>query len=129
MDYFWKALSIAFIVIIVSCLIEKNEKDIYVLLTISACIIIGFVAAHYLSPAMDLLKQLQRVGGIHWDMLTILIKATGIGFISEIMSCICIDSGNSGLGKLIQIMSTSLILSMSIPLFETLLETLQNVLG
>ena len=129
MDYYWKGISIVFIVILVGCLIGKNERDVYALITLAACILIGLISATYLSPAIALLKKLQSAGEIHWEMLIVLIKTTGIGFVSEVMTCICADTGNSGLGKIVQIMSTALILSMSIPLFETLLETIQSVLA
>ena len=78
---------------------------------------------------MDLLSRLKDMAGISSQMLSILIKAAGIGLVSELASLICSDAGDNALGKAVQLLSNGVILWISLPLMEELLELLQEVLG
>jgi hypothetical protein len=42
---------------------------------------------------------------------------------------ICTDAGNTALAKTVQILTTAMILWLSIPLFESLLDLVQAILG
>jgi hypothetical protein len=49
--------------------------------------------------------------------------------IGELAGLICSDAGNAALAKSIQILTTAVILWLSIPLFESLLDLVQAILG
>ena len=69
------------------------------------------------------------MGNLRSDLLGILLKAVGIGLISEIAAVVCSDSGNAGLGKMIQLIGSVVILWLSIPVFQALLDLVQTILG
>ena len=87
------------------------------------------VVAGFLEPVLDFWKQLQQVGQLDETWLTILMKVVGIGLIAEVASLVCADAGNGSLGKAIQILAAAVILWLSIPLLEGLLELVQRILG
>ena len=62
-------------------------------------------------------------------MVEILMKSTGIGIITEIANLVCKDAGNESMGKSMQLLGTAVILYLSLPLFQTLIELLQKILG
>ena len=58
----------------------------------------------------------------------LLIKITGIAFLSEFAVSICKDSGESAIATMIEIGTKIIIISMSIPIISSLLEIILSVL-
>lgn len=107
----------------------KQGKEAGLLLTLAVCCMLGVLALSYLEPVVALIRQLQDMADLDTQMLQILLKAVGIGIIGEIASLICSDAGNAALGKALQLLSAAVILWLSIPLVNALLELLEKILG
>ena len=104
-------------------------KEISTILAITVCCLTGLTALRYLQPVLEFLKKLEDLGGLDEVMIEILLKATGIGILSEIANLVCKDAGNESMGKSMQLLGTAVILYLSLPLFQTLIELLQKRLG
>ena len=104
-------------------------KEIATILAITVCCLTGLTALRYLQPVLDFLKKLENLGGLDEVMVEILMKSTGIGIITEIANLVCKDAGNESMGKSMQLLGTAVILYLSLPLFQTLIELLQKILG
>ena len=89
----------------------------------------AMAALHYLQPVLQFLDTLEDIGGLDDDMVKLLLKASGIGLITEIAVLVCKDAGNESMGKSMQLMGVAVILYLSMPLFTALLELLQQILG
>lgn len=124
-----QASAAALLAMILCLMLSKQGKETGILLSLAVCCMICVIALRYLEPVMDFLNQLEDLGGLDSNMVTILLKAAGIGFLSEIASLVCADAGNSSLGKSLQILGSAVILWLSIPLFRGLLELIQQILG
>jgi stage III sporulation protein AD len=74
-------------------------------------------------------ENLQSVGGMNDEYLSILLKVVGIGFLAEITSLVCADAVNATLGKVLQILASCVILWLSLPLLNGLIELVQDILG
>ena len=61
-------------------------------------------------------------------MLGILLKAVGIGLVSEIAGLVCNDAGNGSLGKTLQMLGSAVILYLSLPIFTAMLELIREIL-
>ena len=129
MALFWKAAAGVMISAVLVLVIEKNEKDLALLLTMAAFIMTVIAAFALLEPVVGFLKQLENLSNMKSDILGTLLKVVGIGLITEIVAVICQDSGKSSLARGMQLLGSALILSLSIPVFETLLELIQTILG
>ena len=129
MDLYLKASATVLVAVVLILSLGSKGKEFGVLLGIGVCCMLALSAIGYLRPVMDFLEKLERVGGLDSGMLEILLKISGIGFISEIAVLICGDSGNASLGKGLQLLGSALILCLSLPVFEMLLELIENLLG
>lgn len=129
MENFLKASAGVLIAVVLCLVLSKKDKDIALLLTTAVCCMVAGVAISFLSPVIDLLQQLQILGQLDNQILEILLKSAGIGLLAEITNVICADSGNAALGKVILVLSSAVILWLSIPLLNALLELLQKTLG
>lgn len=129
MTAYWQVLGIVLIAVIMGAALQKQGKDITLLLGIAACSMVLIVAMQYLSPVIALIQSLQSLCGMDSQILKILLKAVGVGLIAEIACLICNDSGNAAMGKGIQILATAAVLWLSIPLITELMEILQKIMG
>ena len=124
-----KAAGAALIASIVGLALNKQAKDMQILLVIAGCCMVAGIAATYLRPILDLLQELQELGNLNSELTGILIRAAGIGLISELACMICSDAGNASLGKTVQILGAAVVLYLAIPVFRGLIELIQGVLG
>lgn len=129
MEVFLKIVAGAMIGLIMYLVMSKQNKDFSLLLTICICCMILVSCAGYLSPIIAFLKRLENLGGLDSGIIDILLRSVGIGFISQVSAMVCNDAGNSSLAKTIQFAATALILWISLPLFESMLELVTGILG
>lgn len=128
MDLFIKTTAGIFFGLVLIVTLSKQSKDTATILSIGVCCMAGVVAFYYLQPVVAFLQALQDKTGIDGKYFEILLKAVGIALLGELSSLICIDAGNSSLGKILQVLSSAVILWLSIPLLEKLLELVDGVL-
>lgn len=129
MDIFLKAVAGVLIALVICIVLAKQGKDMSLLLSILVCCMVVTAAITYLQPVIDFFRRLQSIGNLDSEIVSILMKAVGIGFLAEITSLICSDAGSASLGKGLQILATCVILWISIPLFNELIELIENILG
>lgn len=117
------------IAVILVLSLKNHNKEIGSILAMAACCMTAMTALHYLQPVVDFLHTLQNIGGLDRNMVSTLLKVTGIGIVSEIANLVCKDAGNESMGKSMQLLGTAVILYLSMPLFTALIELLQKILG
>lgn len=129
MGMFLRAFGAIMIAVILTLTLSKQEKELSLLLTIGVCCMVMLVALEYLSPVVDFIHRLEALcdGGKGW--IGILLKAVGIGLVAEIAALVCTDAGNGSLGKSLQFLASAVIVYLSIPVFNGLMDLLQQILG
>lgn len=128
MDVFIKAACGALVALLIYLILAKQGKDVSLLLTVAACCMIAAAAVNYLEPVVGFFEKLQNLGQLDSEMFGIILKAVGMGILAEITALICADAGNSALGKTLQFLATAVILWMSVPLFTSLIELVEEIL-
>lgn len=129
MTAFLQAAAAVLLAVVLGLMLNKQGKDMGTVLSIAVCCMVAMIAISYLQPVVEFLQKLETLGGLDESMVGILLKAVGIGFVAEIAGLVCSDAGNSSLGKSIQILGSAVILWLSIPLFNSLIELVQEILG
>lgn len=129
MDLFWKTLGAALVSGILTMVLDRQSRDYSIMVTVAACGMMAIVAGKFLSPVLDYLGKLETLGDLRSDMLLELLKIFGIGMSGEMAATVCIDAGNSSLGKGIRFLSNAAILYLSIPIYASLTGLLVQILG
>ena len=129
MDICLKIMGGILIAVILRLLLIKQGSEISLLLCLAVCSMVVVSTFAYLSPVLDFVRRLMQLSNINSEVMEILLKTVGIGLLSQVVCLICEDAGNKSLGKLSTITATILILSISIPILEKMLELLEIVLG
>ena len=128
MEIFLKSTVCILITVILTITISRQSQDISLLLVVSVSCMAGVIAVKQLTPVFDFFSQLQALGKLDSGMIGILMKSVGIGIVAEIAGLICEDSGNAALGKTLKYLATTIILCISLPLFTSLLELVEEML-
>jgi len=129
MNIFFKACAGVLIALILWLCLNKNSKDMAVLLSVAVCVTVLIAAIAFLQPVADFIVKIQKIGNLDDSLVAVVLKAVGIGLISEVCVLVCKDAGNESVGKVLQTMASAVILWLSIPVFEKLLTLLDEILG
>lgn len=124
-----KSIGIAIVTVVICLFVSKQNKDIAILISIAACCVIFLYAMRYLETILAFINDLKILGNLDSSFLGILLKAVGIGLISEITGLICADAGNTALGKTVQLIASFGILWLALPLFTSLIDIINKILG
>ena len=129
MELFLKACGAVLLTVILVLSFNTQSRDLSLVLLIGVCCMTALVALNYLEPVIDFIRQLEQLGNIDGSVVRILLKAVGIGLISEIAALICSDAGSNSLGKGIQFLGSAVILWLSLPMFTMLMDLLRQIVG
>ena len=129
MDRFFQAAAGIMAAVIMWIILSKQGKEYALILSLGACCLVLVGAFRFLDPVLDLLRKLQSLGNLQPEWLSVMLKAVGIGLVVEMGSLICSDAGNSALAKTLQILGAVAVLWLSIPLINSLIALLEQILG
>lgn len=129
MNDFFKASALILISIILCLVLSVQNKYFPAMISMLVCAIVSIAAMVYIKPVLDFLEELKNMS--QWDtvLFSILMKSAGIGIIMQIITLLCNDSGNTALGKSVQLLGTAVILWISLPLFTELIKLVNDLLG
>ncbi len=123
-----KIIGIAFIALIIIIMLKQYRPEYAIFISILTGILILFLVMDRLTGIINLIETIQDKFSINTKFIALLIKITGIAFLSEFAVSICKDSGEAAIASKIEIGSKIIIISMSIPIISSLLEIILKIL-
>lgn len=123
-----KIIGIGLIALIMSIIIKQHRPEFAIYISLIAGALILTLVFGKISGIITLLTNLANRSSINQDFLFLLIKITGIAFLTEFAVSICKDSGESAIATKIDIGGKVTIIAISIPIISSLLETIIKVL-
>ena len=129
MERFFQVSAGIMAAVILWIVLSRQGKEYALLLSIGASCIVLVVMLRFLEPVLELVEKIQTLGNLQPEWLSILLKAVGIGMVSEIGALICTDAGNATLGRTLQILGAAAVLWLSVPLVNSLFGLLEQILG
>ena len=123
-----KIIGIGLIALIIIILLKQYRPEFAIYISLLAGVLILILVMDDLKGIISLLQTLASKASINSTFLTLLIKITGIAFISEFAVSICKDSGEGAIASKIEIGSKIVIISMSMPIISSLLEIVLKIL-
>lgn len=129
MEGFFQAAAGILAAVVVWIVLSRQSKEYALLLSICACCLALAVTVQFLEPVLELVEQLRTLGDLQPEWLGVMLKAVGIGLVVEIGGLVCSDAGNGAMAKTLQALGTAAVLWLSVPLMNSLIELLQQILG
>ena len=123
-----KIVGIALIALVIIILLKQYKPEFAIYISIFTGILILILVMDKLSGIINLIKSIVNQSYINTEFITLLIKITGIAFLSEFAVSICKDSGEAAIASKIEIGSKIIIITMAIPILSSLLELILKLL-
>lgn len=123
-----KIIGVGLIALIIIILLKQYKPEFVIYVSLIAGAIIIFMVLDKLTGIVDLLTNLSNKAGINNQFLGILLKITGIAFLTEFAVSICNDSGESAIANKIDLGGKIIIIAISIPIISALLELIIKIL-
>ena len=123
-----KIIGIGLVSLIIIIILKQYRPEFAVYVSILAGIFILVLSISQISGVINLLKSLASKANINSEFLGIILKITGIAILTEFAVSICQDSGESSIANKIDIGGKVMIITISIPIISSLLETILKVL-
>ena len=123
-----KIIGVAFIAVIIIVILKQYRPEFAIYASIIAGVLILTLASGTLSGIIDMITSISSKTNINSEFLIILIKITGIAILTEFAVSICKDSGESAIASKVDIGGKIIIVSMSIPIINALINTVVKIL-
>lgn len=123
-----RIIGVGLIALIIIILLKQYKPEFAIYISLLTGVLILLLVADELSGIINLLQSFADKVSINSTFLVLLIKITGIAFLSEFAVSICKDSGEAAIASKIEIGTKIIIISMSIPIISSLLEIILSVL-
>ncbi len=123
-----KIIGVGLIALITIIIIKQYKPEFAIYISIIAGVIILYMIIDQLESIINLLQSISEKSGVSSQFLGLLLKITGIAFLTEFAISICKDAGEGAIASKIEIGSKVIIISMSIPIVSNLLEVILKLL-
>lgn len=123
-----QVIGVALISVFLIVILKQYKPEFVIYVSIIAGILIFSLIVPKLSAVMDLLNNLSSRLGVNSDFFAILLKITGIAYLSEFATNICKDSGETAIASKVELGAKLIIIAMSIPILGAVIEAIINIL-
>ena len=123
-----KIIGIGLLGLIIVVILKQHKPEYAIYVSMAAGVLILFLSIEKLTGIINLLNSIATRTYINQNFLEILLKITGIAFVTEFAVSICTDAGEKAIANKIEIGSKVIIITMSIPIITSLLELVIEIL-
>ena len=123
-----KIIAIALVAVVLIILLKQYKPEFALYISLLTGILIIILVMDKLTGIIQLIESISNKANINNQFIAILIKITGIAFLSEFAVSICKDAGETAISNKIEIGTKIIIISMSIPIISSLLEIILKIL-
>lgn len=120
-------VSLSLVSMCIIVLLKQYKKEYAILATILVCSIILSFAFSKVKSIIFLLNGLVDKIGIEKEFFEILLKITGIAYLVDFGANVCRDAEETALASKLEFAGKTIIVTMSIPIIVTLIETITSV--
>lgn len=128
MEEIIKIVGIGLVALVIIIILKQYKPEFAIYVSIIAGILILFIAMEKITGIINLLQSISDKTYINKKFLGILLKITGIAFLTEFAVSVCADAGEKAIANKIEIGSKVVIITMSIPIITSLLELIIEIL-
>lgn len=125
---FVKILFLGIITAVASLIVKQIKPEIAFFITLTGCILILFEIVALFSEIVETFLHLSDLTGIDTEVFQIVLKIIGIGYLTEFISNLCADSGLNSVADKILLGGKVVIMLVSLPIINTLIEIVMSLM-
>ncbi len=105
-------------------LIRQYRPELAMQISIALGVAVFLLLSAQLSGITQVLQAMFNRAGIHQEYFLILLKATGVAFVTEFTAQTCRDAGEGGVAQKMEIAGKVLIVFLALPVLTTMMQQL-----
>ena len=121
-------VGIALVSVFIILLLKQYKPEFVIHVSIVSGILIFSMILPKMTAILELLNEFTDKLGVNSQFFSILLKITGIAYLSEFATNLCKDSGETAVASKVELSAKVIIIAMSIPILGSVIETLINIL-
>ncbi len=125
----FQLVGIAFLTAVAALLLKGTKPELAFAVTIAGSIILLLIALELFSGSISIFQEIASATGIHSALIKAILKMIGIGYLVEFSAGILHDFGQDSLADKLVFCGKILVLVLAIPILESLLALIQDLLG
>lgn len=123
-----KIISVGLVTVVLAMLIKQYRSDFSILVSVCGGLIIFIMLISGLEKIIDEIFNLSNTVGIKSELFVPVIKAIGVGYITEFVSDIAEDNGNKLLSNKIILGGKISIFMLALPIIKNLVNTILGLI-
>ena len=128
MDEVFKIIGVALITTVAVLVIKPSKPEIAMLIGVAGSIIVFLFIVNLLEDVIGLFDYIMAKTNLDSDIMMLLVKIVGVGYITEFSSNICSDSGNTAVASKILLAGKLTIFVLAIPIITSLVELIVSIM-
>lgn len=121
-----KILGIAFLTSIAAILIKPTKPEISFAITIAGAILILLILIDYFKAMIAIIDMIATETNISNELIKMLFKIVGVGYISEFGAGVLSDFGNNNLADKVNLAGKIIIIILALPIIENVLQLIKG---
>ena len=113
---------------ILAVTVQQQKKELALVLTVAAGALLLWEASQYLQKILEGLKQMAAEAGLAGDHIKLLLKLMAISYVVEFGSEVCKDAEQQSLAAKIQLGGKLMMAALALPIFQSLMEVVTELL-
>lgn len=126
MDFF-SIVGIGLVGVILASLVRQTKPDFAILITLATSAFIFYAVLSQIRDLLDWWAEMGNEFGLINDYLAPLIKILGITYLTQFSAQACRDAGEGAIAVKLELAGKILILTLSLPILEMVLELIKNL--
>ena len=123
-----KLIGIGLIALVIIIIVKQYKPEFAIYVSLVAGILILGMTFDTISQIVGVINDYTNKASINNKFVIVLLKITGIAFLTEFAVSVCSDAGEKAIASKIEIGSKVIIITMSIPIITSLLELIIEIL-
>ncbi len=128
MELIFKIIGVGLVTCIAVLILKPVRADFAMIISLVGGVIILVMILSSITSAISLITSIANKTGINSNLLALVFKIIGIGYLTEFSASLCADAGSSGLGDKILLGGKIVILIMAIPIVTNIINIVLELL-
>lgn len=127
MDIF-KIVALVIFATILIMVIKQNRPEIALILGVMAGILVLLSITDQLYEVVETIRGIGEKAGMNSSMLLLLLRITGIAYMTEFAAQLCRDASEGALATKVELAGKVLILGISVPILGNLMDYITQIM-
>ena len=123
-----KIIGVAFTTAVVAMLLKSTKPELSFAVTVVGALLILLFVVDLLQETMQIFSVIVNATGVNNNLIKILLKIVGVGYLAEFSAGILTDFGCNSLSDKVILGGKLLILALALPIIQSLLSLISKFL-